>query len=133
MWFLREMFRLIWAVGLAVAFAAALAGIWALLGPAPSYQISGSVGGATPSHAGFLHDFRVTCFIFGALLLLLSAAGNRSTASARRADWGILTPVSKGLGLLSPPVKHRQGDPTVTATAVFAGSAIALLVLGVIV
>jgi len=132
MWFFREMFRLFWMVAIATALAAAVAGIWALIGPSPGVQIVGGVGGGTPAHAGFLHDFRITCFIFGALLLLLSAGGNRSTASNRRTNWGIALGFSRGFGWnpLSPPVKSRPGDPTVTATAVFFASAIVLFVLG---
>ena len=134
MWFFREIFRLIWMVGIAVALAAAVAGVWWLLGPSPGYQIGGSVGGRTPAHAGFVHNFGVTCLIFGVLLLLLSGAGNRATASNRRANWGIALGFSRGFGwgAISPPVKHRPGDPTVTATAVFLGSAIALLALGLV-
>jgi hypothetical protein len=132
MWFFREIFRLIWTIAVAVAFAAALAGIWALLGPSDGEQIVGGVGGGTPAHAGFVHDFRVTCFIFGALLILLSAGGNRSTASARRVNWGVISAFSRGFGRLSPPVKHRPGDPTVTATAVFIGGAIVLIALGAV-
>lgn len=123
MWFFREVFRLIWMIAISIAIAAAFAGLWTLLGPSPAY-------GRSPAHAGFVHDFGVICLIFGVLLLLLSGAGNRSTASARRTDWGIMTGFSKALGALSPPVKSRPGDPTVTATAVFLGSAIVLLALG---
>jgi hypothetical protein len=129
MWFFREIFRLIWTIALATVVAAAVAGVWTLLGPSSGTQIA-PVGGAAPTHAGFAHNFAITCLIFGALLVLLSGAGNAGTASARRADWGIMSGFSKGLGLLSPPVKHRPGDPTVTATAVFIGGGIVLLVLG---
>jgi hypothetical protein len=41
-----------------------------------------------------------------------------------------MTGFSKAFGRLSPPVQHRPGDPEVTATAVFIGSAIVLLALG---
>ena len=122
MWFFREIFRLIWTIALATVVAAAVAGVWTLLGPSSGTQIA-PVGGAAPTHAGFAHNFAI-------LLVLLSGAGNAGTASARRADWGIMSGFSKGLGLLSPPVKHRPGDPTVTATAVFIGGGIVLLVLG---
>jgi hypothetical protein len=129
MWFFREIFRLIWMIAIAIAIAAAIAGVWWLFGPSQGEQIA-PVGGAAPTHAGFIHNFAITSLILGLLLLLLSAAGNKSTASSRRTGWGIMTPVSKGIGLLSPPIKHRPGDPQVTQTAVFIGSAIVLLALG---
>jgi hypothetical protein len=125
MWFLREIFRLIWAIAVAVAIVAVVAAVWALISGSGTSEFRYS-----PAHAGFVHDFRIGCFIFGALLLVLASAGNRSTASARRMDWGVIAGFSRGLGRLSPPVRSRPGDPTVTPTAVFLGSAIVLFALG---
>jgi hypothetical protein len=116
MWFFREIFRLIWMIAVATAIAAAIGGLLAL-----------AKGGA------FTHSLRIAFLLIGCLLLILSTAGNRGTASARRTNWGIMTGFSTGLGRLSPPVRSRPGEPTLTATAVFFGSAIVLIALGVIV
>lgn len=123
MWFVREIFRLVWMIAVALAVAAAVAGVWALLGP------SGATG-RSPAHAGFVHNFPITCFMFGALLLLLAGAGNRSTASARRTEWGTTAGGRTVFGVLSPPVTPRPGDPTLTASAVFVCSGLVLIVLG---
>jgi|SRR5579862_1346973 len=120
MWFFRETFRLIWMIALTTAIAAALALLWTLVG-------TGTIAGA-PLH----HSLRNGFLLFGAFLFLLAAFGNPGSASARRTNWGMISGFSRGLGRLSPPVKHRPGDPTLTPTAVFAGSAIVLLVLGAI-
>lgn len=114
MWFFRETFRLVWMIVVATAIAAGIASLWALL-----------------SSGDLVHDLRISFFIFGAVTLLLAGAGNRSTMSARRVNWGIITP-GRG-GAISRAVRARPGDPTLTASAVFVGSAIVLFVLGAVV
>jgi hypothetical protein len=115
MWFVRELARLLFRIVVATALAAAVAGFWALI-----------------SSGDLVHDLRICFFLFGALLLLLAGAGNRSTASARRVNWGIIGG-GRTMGWLSPPVRPRPGQPTLTASAIFVGSALALFVLGAVV
>jgi hypothetical protein len=67
--------------------------------------------------------------LLGCFMLLLAGAGARSTGSARRVNWGIITP-GRG-GFLSRPVFADVEGPQLTGSAVFAGSALALFALGV--
>ena len=114
MWFFREIFRFIWMIVVAVGIAAALGALVALL-----------------SGGSLVHDLRIGFLAFGALLILLAGGGNRSTASARRTNWGIITPGGfRGAGWIFPPVRARPGDPTMTASAVFFGSGLVLITLG---
>ena len=112
MWVARELSRLLARIGTGAAMAALVAGIWALV-----------------SGGDFLHDLRIGFFLFGALMLLLAGAGNRATASGRRMTYGTFSGI-RGYSRLSPRVRARPGQPTLTASAVFVGSGIALLVLG---
>jgi hypothetical protein len=114
MWFFRELFRLVWMIVVATAIAAALASLVALL-----------------SSGDLVHDLRLFFLVFGCLLLLFAGAGNRSTASARRVNWGLITP-GRG-GVLFRGVAPRPGEPTLTASAVFVGSALALIALGLVI
>jgi len=114
MWIVRETFRLLRMVVAATAVAAAVAGLWALL-----------------STGDLVHDLRISFFLIGAITLLLAGAGNQSTAAARRVNWGLITP-GRG-GILFRGVRPRPGEPTLTASAVFVGSAAVLFVLGAIV
>ena len=128
MWILVALWRLACTTVIALAVALAAAGVWVATG-------SGEGGFRySPAHAGFAHDLKITCFVVGALLVLLAGAGNRSTASARRTDWGIMTGFARsGLGRLSPPIRARPGDPTLTASAMFVGSGLVLIALGIVV
>jgi hypothetical protein len=116
MWLFRELFRLVWMIAVTVAIAAAVGALIALV-----------------SSGSLVHDLRIDFLAFGALLVLLAGAGNRSTASARRANWGIMVGMRSKIGVLSPPVRSRPGDPTLTGSAVFVGSGLALIVLGLLV
>ena len=91
MWLFREVFRLIWMIAVATAIATAIGVLLALF-----------------SSRDLSHALRVSFLLVGCLLLLFAGAGNRSTASARRVNWG-------------------------PATAVFVGSAAALIALGLLV
>lgn len=112
MWFFREVFRLVWMIVVVTAIAAAVASLVALL-----------------SSGDLVHELRLFFLVFGCLLLLFAGAGNRSTASARRVNWGIVTP-GRG-GIIFRGVAPRPGDPTLTLSAVFVGSGLALIVLGI--
>ncbi len=116
MWFFREIFRLIWTIVVAAAIAAAVGALFALV-----------------SGGDLVHDLRIDFLLFGALLLLLAGAGNQSTASGRRMRYGVVFGVRSGIGRLSPPVRARPGDPTLTASAVFVGSGLVLVALGLVV
>ena len=115
MWVARELSRLLFTIVVATTIAAAIAGFWALI-----------QGG------DLVHALRISFFLFGALLLLLAGAGNRSTASGRRMRYGLFTGL-RGYSVLSPVVRARPDQPTLTASAVFVGSALALLALGAVV
>jgi hypothetical protein len=114
MWILRELLRLLEriAVGFAVAFA--LAAVW-----------------AAASEHGFWFDFRNTCWLVGAFLLLMAGVGRGSNfermmdSSITQAAWGRVPGVD--------PLKTNPEDPTLTPGAVFVGTAIALFVAGALV
>jgi hypothetical protein len=64
--------------------------------------------------------------VLGGLMLLLGGTGTGSAAS--RMDWGEVTP---GLGgVIFHGLRPRPEDPTLTVNAVFIGSGIAVLALG---
>ncbi len=114
MWVVRELFRLVWAIVVAGTIAAVIA-----------------VGIALAKGGDFPREARLTFLCVGCFLLLLAGAGNASTTSSRRAT-GTLR------GFSSPnwlPASWTRADttpvgPTLTQSAVFAGSAIVLIVLG---
>jgi hypothetical protein len=110
MWIVREFVRLLLRIGLAVAIATVIAEVRALV-----------TGG------DFFHTWRITTLLLGCLMLLLAGAGNRTTASARRVNWGLITP-GRG-GVLSRPIFADVEGPQLTASAVFVGSALALFAL----
>jgi hypothetical protein len=110
MWVVREFLRLLFRIAVAVAIASAIAGIKAFL-----------------SGGDALHTWKITLIALGCLMLLLSMAGNRGTASNRRLNQGVdhaSTFVMRIPGL--PPTNE---GPTLTATAMFIGTAVALFVL----
>jgi hypothetical protein len=113
MWVVRELCRLLIRVGVAVAIASLIAEVRALV-----------------SGGDFAHTWKVTVLLLGCLMLLLAGAGARTTASARRVNWGIITP-GRGGALSRPVFAHVEG-PQLTATAVFFLSAMALFALGIL-
>jgi hypothetical protein len=113
-WVVRELSRLLLRIGVAVGIASLIAELRALV-----------------SGGDFVHTLRITVLLLGCLMLLLSGAGARGTASARRVNWGVLTP-GRG-GVLSRPVFADVEGPQLTASAVFFGSALALIALGLLV
>lgn len=115
MWFFREMFRLVWMIAVATAIAAAVAVVWALL-----------------SSGDFAHTMRISFLGFGCLLFLLATGGNRSTASGRRVNWAIMSGVT-GNTIFGEWFTPREDEPTLTASAVFIGSGVVLIVLGLLV
>lgn len=114
MWVVRELSRLLFRIGVAVAIATVIAEVRALV-----------TGG------DFFHTWKVTTLLLGCLMLLLAGAGSRGTASARRVNWGVITP-GRG-GVLSRPVFANVEDPQLTASAVFVGSALGLFALALFV
>jgi hypothetical protein len=113
MWIFRELYRLLVTIVLVAGVAAALASLWALI-----------------SSGDLVNNMRIGFFLFGGILLLCAGAGNRATAQNRamRYTWfmGI-----RGYGMFSPG-RARPNQPTLTASAVFFASAIALFVLGAV-
>ena len=107
MWFLRELSRLLFRIAVAVAIACVIAGARALV-----------------SGGGFLHAWKITDLLLGCFLLLL-AAGSRSSGAARRLNWTVITP------RLPQPIARAEG-PQLTAAAVFAGSGLVVIALGVL-
>jgi hypothetical protein len=112
-WIVRELSRLLVRIAVAVAIAALVAGVRALI-----------------SGGDVLHTWKIMDLLLGCFMLLLAAGGGRTTAAARRVNWGIVTP-GRG-GKLSPPVFAHAEGPQLTASAVFVGSALVLLALGVL-
>jgi hypothetical protein len=114
-WILRELTRLLWTIAVATAIASAVASLWALA-----------------STGSLLHDLRIGYFLFGALLILLAGAGGgRSTVQGRIMTYTWFTGI-RGYGMFSPG-RARPSQPTLTASAVFVGSGLALFVLGAVV
>jgi hypothetical protein len=113
MWVVRELLRLLWSIVVAGAIASVIAIGIALL------------------HGGdFTRELRLTFLFLGCLLLLLAGAGNRSTGASRRAT-GSLRQFAPGWlpGATMTPDATPVG-PTLTQSAVFVGSAFALIALG---
>lgn len=110
MWVFRELFRLVSRIVVAVAIAVVIAEVRAILS-----------GGDT------WWTFRIVCMLLGVLFLLLAGSGTGSAAS-RRVNWGLITP---GAGaVIFRGFQPRPEDPTLTPSAVFVGSGVALLALG---
>ncbi|HEY3551769.1 MAG TPA: hypothetical protein VGK69_12030 [Gaiellaceae bacterium] len=112
MWVARELSRLLFRVAVAVLVASLIAEVRALV-----------------SGGDFFHTWRITLLLLGCLMLLLAGSGARSTGSARRVNWGVITP-GRG-GILSRPVFAGVEGPQLTASAVFFASALALFALGI--
>jgi hypothetical protein len=110
MWVVRELLRLLMRIAVAVAVAAAIAGVKAAV-----------------SHGGFAHTWRITLLGLGCLMLLLSAAGNRESASNRRLTRGIDHGPSFIMRI--PGMPATTEGPMLAESAVFVGTAFALFAL----
>jgi hypothetical protein len=113
MWVVRELSRLLVRIAVVVGIASLIAEVRAL-----------AAGG------DFFHTWRITVLLLGCLTLLRAGAGARGTASARRVNWGIMTP-GRG-GILSRPVFAHVEGPQLTGSAVFFISGLVLIALGVV-
>jgi hypothetical protein len=113
-WIVRELLRLLEKIAIAFVAAFALAALWA----------------AVSKHA-FWFDFRNTCWLVGAFLLLMAGVGRGSNfermmdSSITQAAWGRVPGVD--------PLALHPEDPTLTPGAVFVGAAIVLFVVGALV
>jgi hypothetical protein len=114
MWILRELSRLLVRIAVAVVIASAIAGVK-----------------AAASGGGMLHTWRITLIVLGCLMLLLAVGGNRQTGANRRVHARI--DHAANFILRMPRVPVTAGGPTLTANAVFVGSALALFALGFLV
>jgi hypothetical protein len=112
-WVVRELSRLLFRIAIAVAVATVVAGI----------RAAASGGGA-------LHTWKITLIVLGCLMLLLAASGGKGTAANRRVNQRV--DHAANFILRMPGVPATVGGPTLTAGAVFAGSGIALLALGLL-
>src|SRR2546421_5065909 len=103
MWVAREVTRLIERVAIALGIALALAALWAAV-----------------SNHGFWFDFRNTCWIVGAFLILMAGVGRGSNfermmdSSITQFAWGRVPGVD--------PLALNPEDPTLTPGAVFVGA-----------
>jgi hypothetical protein len=112
-WFARELSRLLLRVGIAVLIAVLIAELRALAN-----------GGDTG------RTFQVIMLLLGGLYLLLAGTGTGSTAS-RVVNWGEITP-GRG-GVIFRGFRPKPEDPTLTPAAVFIGSGVACLAIGLFV
>jgi hypothetical protein len=111
MWLVRELARLVGRILIAVLIAIVIAEVRAL-----------ASGGDT------FWTFRIVMMLLGALYLMLAGAGTGSAAS-HRVDWGVITPA--GGGVIFRGLRPKPNDPRLTPSAVFVGSGLVLLALGV--
>jgi len=112
MWVVRELLRLLTRIGVAVLIAIVIAELRALIG-------GGDVA----------HTFQIMLLLLGCFMLLLATAGTK--VNQQKAHWmanshGVFVPRSFGLG----EALAGAGGPTLSPSAVFAGSGIVLLALG---
>jgi hypothetical protein len=110
MWIIRELMRFVGRIAIALLIAIVIAEARALIS-----------GGDT------FRTFRIVCILLGCLYLLLAAGPSASLGGRRMSDTSWWVTQSMGWGKL----QHVTG-PKMTATAVFIGSGLALLVLGVV-
>ena len=111
MWVVRELLRFVSRIAIAVVIAIVIAEVRALVS-----------GGDT------FRTFRIVCLLFGGLYLLLAAGPSASLGGRRMNDTSWWVTQSLGWGTL-----QSAPGPKMTATAVFIGSGIVLLVLGAVV
>jgi hypothetical protein len=112
MWVVHQLARLAGRILIALVIAIVIAEVRALVS-----------GGDT------FWTFRIVLMLLGALYLLLAGAGTGSAAS-RRVNWGSITPA--GGGVIFRGFQPKPNDPTLTPSAVFIGSGVACLALGVL-
>ena len=110
MWIVRELLRFVVRIAVALLIAIVIAEARALIS-----------GGDT------LHTFRIVCILLGCLYLLLAAGPSASLGGRRMSDTSWWITQSMGYGKLA-----TAPGPKMTATAVFIGSGVALLALGVL-
>jgi hypothetical protein len=112
MWFVRELSRLVVRVGLAVAIASVIAAVKALV-----------------SSGGVLHTWKISLLALGCLMFLLATGGRG--AAHRRLNQAMDHGPSYILRV--PGMTPKPDDPSLTASAIFIGSGLALLALGLFV
>ncbi|HEY2778781.1 MAG TPA: hypothetical protein VGI77_12865 [Gaiellaceae bacterium] len=110
MWIVRELLRFVSRIAIALLIAIVIAEARALIS-----------GGDTA------RTFRVICLLLGGLYLLLAAGPSASLGGRRMSDrsWWITQSLGYGKLAMAP-------GPKMTATAVFIGSGVVLLVLGAV-
>jgi len=110
-WVAREFSRLFVRIAVAVAIATLIAGIKAAV-----------------SGGEVLHTWRISLLALGGLMFLLAGTGRG--ASHRRLDQAM----DHGPNYIMrfPGVQPRPDEPTLTVSAVFVGSGLALLALGLL-
>jgi predicted membrane channel-forming protein YqfA (hemolysin III family) len=114
MWVVRELLRLLVRIAVAVGIAIVVAGL----------KVAVSGGDLT-------HTFKVTLFLLAALMLLLATAGAKGTTGNRRLNQRV--DHASNFVLRIPGVPASSEGPTLTAGAVFVGSALALVALAVVI
>ena len=112
MWIVRELLRFVFRIAVALLIAIVIAEARALIS-----------GGDT------FRTFRIVCILMGCLYLLLAAGPAQSLGGRRMNDVSWRITQSLGYGTFEMP----QDGPKMTATAVFVGSGVLLLVLGVVI
>jgi uncharacterized membrane protein YhaH (DUF805 family) len=109
-WVVRELLRFVSRIAIAVVIAIVIAEIRAVVSGGDTFK-----------------TFRIVCLLLGCLYLLLAAGPSASLGGRRMSDTTWWVTQSLGWGTL----QHAPG-PKMTATAVFIGSGLVLLVLGAI-
>ena len=109
MWVVRKLLRFVGRIAIALLIAIVIAEARALIS-----------GGET------FRTFRIVCMILGCLYLLLAAGPSASLGGRRMSDTSWWVTQGMGWGTLA-----QAPGPKMTATAVFIGSGIVLLVFGV--
>jgi predicted membrane channel-forming protein YqfA (hemolysin III family) len=114
MWVVRELLRLLVRIAVAVVIAVAVAGV----------KVAVAGGDLT-------RTFQVTLFALAALMLLLATAGGKGTAGNRRLNQRV--DHASNFVMHIPGLPATSEGPTLTASAVFVGSALALLAIAILV
>ena len=110
MWIVRELLRFVVRIAVALLIAIVIAEARAVIS-----------GGDTA------HTFRIVCLLLGGLYLLLAAGPSASLGGRRMSDTSWWITQSLGYGKLA-----TAPGPKMTATAVFIGSGLVLLVMGAV-
>jgi hypothetical protein len=114
MWAVRELLRLLVRIAVAVAIAVVIAGIKVAV-----------VGG------DLTHTFKVVLFALAAAMLLLATVGAKGTGANRRLNRGFDHGSNFVMRIRGMPPPSE--GPTLTAGAVFVGSAVILLLVAIVV